>query len=280
MTREIGFNDITQDYITLAEARRRGGLRLILGAYAIPGPWRESCKSLFDVKGIPYTCVRCSNEDAVETDFGANGGHSELIAWTAQSSAPVAVWEDERPRSSWIDQLNLAERLNPEPRLVPADFEQRVRMFGLINELAGENGLAWSKRLMLTDQALANAPEGSPERAFWQTLGGKYGYSPTAAASAKARMIEILHNLDSQLARQAARASRYYLGDALTALDIYSACFYALLEPMPAELCPMATSYRPAYRNADPDIEQAMTPRLAAHRDYIYQQHLVLPVVF
>lgn len=280
MTREIGFDDITQDYITLAEARRRGGLRLILGAYAIPGPWRESCKGLFDVKGIPYTCVRCSNEDAVETDFGANGGHSELIAWTAQSSAPVAVWEDERPRSSWVDQLNLAERLNPEPRLVPADFEQRVRMFGLINELAGENGLAWSKRLMLTDQALANAPEGSPERAFWQTLGGKYGYSPTAAASAKARMIDILHNLDAQLARQAARGSNYYLGDALTALDIYSACFYALLEPMPPELCPMATSYRPAYRNADPDIERAMTPRLAAHRDFIYQQHLVLPVVF
>ena len=280
MTREIGFDDITQDYITLAEARRRGGLRLILGAYAIPGPWRESCKGLFDVKGIPYTCVRCSNEDAVETDFGANGGHSELIAWTAQSSAPVAVWEDERPRSSWVDQLNLAERLKPEPCLVPADFEQRVRMFGLINELAGENGLAWSKRLMLTDQALANAPEGSPERAFWQTLGGKYGYSPTAAASAKARMIDILHNLDAQLARQAARGSRYYLGDALCALDIYSACFYALLEPLPEELCPMATSYRPAYRNADPDIERAMTPRLAAHRDYIYQQHLVLPVVF
>ena len=280
MTREIGFDDITQDYITLAEARRRGGLRLILGAYAIPGPWRESCKGLFDVKGIPYTCVRCSNEDAVETDFGANGGHSELIAWTAQSSAPVAVWEDERPRSSWVDQLNLAERLNPEPRLVPADFEQRVRMFGLINELAGENGLAWSKRLMLTDQALANAPEGSPERAFWRTLGGKYGYSPTAAASAKARMIDILHNLDAQLARQAVRGSRYYLGDALCALDIYSACFYALLEPLPEELCPMATSYRPAYRNADPDIERAMTPRLAAHRDFIYQQHLVLPVVF
>jgi len=280
MARDIGFDDIQLNYVSIARARTMDGLRLVLGAYAVPGPWRESCKSLFDVKGIPYTCVRCSNEGAVETDFGANGGHSELIAWTAQSSAPVAIWNDERPRSSWIDQLNLAERLNPEPRLVPADFDARVRMFGLINELAGENGFAWNKRLMLTGQALTNAPAGSPEHAFWQTLGAKYGYSPQAAASAKARMIEIITRLDAELERQAARGSRYYIGDALTALDIYSACFYALLDPMPEELCPMASNYRPAYRNADPDIERVMTPRLAAHRDFIYQQHLVLPVVF
>ena len=280
MAREIGFDDITLTYVSLAEARRMGGLRLILGAYAIPGPWRESCKGLFDVKGIPYTCVRCSNGGAVETDFGANGAHSELIAWTAQSSAPVAVWEDERPRSSWVDQLNLAERLKPEPRLIPTDFDARVRMFGLINELAGENGLAWSKRLMLTEQALATAAPGSPEHAFWQTLGGKYGYSPEVARHAKARMLDILGHLDAELARQEARGSRYYIGDALTALDIYSACFYALLDPLPEELCPMATSYRPAYRNADPDIERAMTPRIAAHRDHVYRQHLVLPVVF
>lgn len=280
MARDIGFDDIRLNYVSIAQARTMDGLRLVLGAYAVPGPWRESCKSLFDVKGIPYTCVRCSNEGAVETDFGANGGHSELIAWTAQSSAPVAIWNDERPRSSWIDQLNLAERLNPAPRLVPADFEARVRMFGLINELGGENGFAWNKRLMLTGQALSNAPAGSPEHAFWQTLGAKYGYSPQVAANAKTRMIEIIIRLDAELERQKARGSRYYIGDTLTALDIYSACFYALLDPLPEELCPMASSYRPAYRNADPDIERAMTPRLAAHRDFIYQQHLVLPVVF
>ncbi|CAN0410127.1 unnamed protein product, partial [Phaeothamnion confervicola] len=149
MSDEIGFDDIKINYVSIAAARALGGLRLVLGSYAIPGPWRESCKALFDVKGIPYTSVRCSNAGASETSFGADGTHSELIAWTAQSSAPVAVWEDERPRSSWIDQLNLAERLAPEPCLVPPDFEARVRMFGLINEIAGEGGLGWSKRLIL-----------------------------------------------------------------------------------------------------------------------------------
>ncbi len=280
MTTDIGFDDITVDYVSIAAARAMGGLRLVLGAYTIPGPWRESCKCLFDVKGIPYTSVRCSNEGASETGFGADGTHSELIAWTAQSSAPVAIWEDERPRSSWMDQLNLAERLAPEPRLVPQDFEARVRMFGLINEIAGENGLGWSKRLILVGQALNIAEPGSVEYAFWQTLGQKYLYTPAAGLAAKARMIEILIKLDAELAASRARGSRYFIGDSLSALDIYAACFYALLEPLPPDLCPMATAYRPAYRNADPDIESHMTPALGGHRDFIYREHLKLPVVF
>lgn len=280
MSADIGFEDISINYVSIAEARAMGGLRLVLGAYTIPGPWRESCKALFDVKGIPYASVRCSNEGASETSFGAEGSHSELIAWTAQSSAPVAVWEDERPRASWIDQLNLAERLAPEPRLVPEDFEARVRMFGLINEIAGENGLGWSKRLILVEQALLKAAPGSADYAFWQTLGQKYLYTPAAGRAAKARMIEILVKLDAELAASRARGSRYFIGDGLSALDLYAACFYALLEPLPPELCPMATSYRPAYRNADPDIEKHMTPALREHREFIYRQHLVLPIVF
>lgn len=280
MSDEIGFDDIKINYVSIAAARALGGLRLVLGGYAIPGPWRESCKALFDVKGIPYTSVRCSNAGASETSFGADGTHSELIAWTAQSSAPVAVWEDERPRSSWIDQLNLAERLAPEPCLVPPDFEARVRMFGLINEIAGEGGLGWSKRLILVDQALQSAVQGSADYAFWKTLGEKYLYTPAAGQAAKARMIEILSKLDGELAASHARGSRYFVGAQLSALDIYAACFYALLEPLPPELCPMASSYRPAYRNADPDIERYMTPALREHRNFIYREHLVLPVVF
>ena len=93
-------------------------------------------------------------------------------------------------------------------------------------------------------------------------------------------MIEILQQLDLELTQQAARGSHYYIGDGLSAIDIYAACFYALLEPLPAALCPMASSYRPAYRNADPEVELAMTAQLAGHRDFIYRQHLKLPIVF
>ena len=280
MQEEIGFDDIKINYVTIAAARAMDGLRLVLGAYSIPGPWRESCKCLFDVKGIPYTAVRCSNAGATETSFGADGSHSELLAWTAQSSAPVAIWADERPRSSWIDQLNLAERLAPEPRLVPADFDARVRMFGLINEIAGEHGLGWSKRLFLIDQALKSAEPGTADHRFWSVLGEKYLYTAAVGLVAKARIVEILGKLDTELSRSRERGSRYFVGASLSALDIYSACFYALLEPLPPELCPMASSYRPAYRNADPDIEQAMGSALKAHRDFIYHEHLQLPIVF
>ncbi|MCB1746896.1 MAG: hypothetical protein H6977_09475 [Gammaproteobacteria bacterium] len=280
MNDEIGFYDLKVDYVTLAEARRLGGLRLVLGAYTIPGPWRESCKNLFEVKGIPYTPVRCSNADAEEILFGANGGHSELIAWTAQSSAPVAIWEDERPRASWLDQINLAERLAPEPRLVPADFDQRVRMFGLINELAGENGFAWNRRVSLVDGALANTEPGSADHAFWTTLGAKYQFSADAAARAQQRMADVMGNFSALIEAQRARGSQYLIGESLTALDIYAACFYALVDPLPENLCPMATSYRPAYTNSDPVLAAAVSPLLGEHRDYVYRTHLRLPVVF
>ena len=280
MQDEIGFDDIKLNYVTIAAARAMGGLRLVLSAYTIPGPWRESCKCLFDVKGIPYISVRCANAGATETSFGADGSHSELLAWTAQSSAPVAIWADERPRSTWIDQLNLAERLAPEPCLVPLDFDVRVRMFGLINEIAGEHGLGWNKRLFLIDQALKSAAPGSADHTFWSVLAEKYLYTAAMGLAAKARIIEILCKLDAELLRSRERGSRYFVGARLSALDIYSACFYALMEPLPPALCPMASSYRPAYRNADPDIEQAMGSALKDHRDFIYREHLRLPVVF
>jgi glutathione S-transferase len=277
---EITFDDITVKYLSIGEARSRPGLRLVLGAYALPGPWRESCKGLFDVKGIAYDSVRCSNEGASDILFGANGTHSELIDWTAQSGAPVAIWEDQRPRASWIDQLFLAERLQPEPRLIPADYEDRLRMFGLITEIAGDDGLGWNKRQLLVHRNLKTAAPGTPEHDFWTTIGGKYAYTEAAGERAHPRMIEILDHLTQELRAQKARGSSYLIGDRLSAVDIYAACFYALFEPLPPELCPMATSYRGAYCPDDAEVKSAMSPELAAHRLFIYQNHLTLPIVF
>ncbi|MGH8598673.1 MAG: hypothetical protein ACREXT_18635 [Gammaproteobacteria bacterium] len=276
----IGFEDIKLKYLSIAEARSCHGLRLVLGAYTVPGPWREACKGLFDVKGLSYNSVRTADAGASDLDFGMGGTQSELYAWTAQSSAPVAIWNDERPRSSWIDQLNLAERLAPEPSLVPRDTALRVQMFGLINEIAGENGFGWSKRLLLVHEALGTLSPGKAGYDFWKTLADKYLYSPALGEAAKACMIEVLNLLTGQLAVQHSRGSRYLIGNRLSALDIYFSTFYALIEPMPEPLCPMAWSYRPSYENHDPDIARAATSALAAHRDFIYRKHLVLPIVF
>ena len=111
-------------------------------------------------------------------------------------------------------------------------------------------------------------------------MGDKYLYTHERGAAAKAKVIEVLNLLAAQLAAQHQRGRRYLIGTQLSALDIYFSTFYALIEPLPPALCPMASDYRPAYTNQDEDIAAAVTPALAAHRDFIYTEHLVTPIVF
>lgn len=281
MSATIEPGDIKLHYVDIAEARKMSGLRLVLGAYCIPGPWREACKGLFHVKGLSYTPVRTGDAGASDLTLGMGGSQSELIAWTGQASAPVAIWNDERPRSSWLDQLNLAERLEPNPPLIPANVEDRVRMFGMINELASENGVAWLKRLLMVHGPLTSMAPGAEGRNFFEFLGGKYGYQPAIAQAAATRIAAILNLFDAQLAAQKRAGRSYLIGDGLTAVDIYWATFCGLLAPLPPALCPMATSFRNGlYGNDDPQIAAALTPALLAHRDFVYEKHLELPIVF
>jgi glutathione S-transferase len=276
----IELSDVKLKYVSIAEARRMSGLRIVLGAYPIPGPWREACKGVFHVKGLKYVPARTGDEGSSDLALGMGGTQTELIEWTGQASAPVVAWNDERPRSSWIDQLNLAERLAPDPPLIPAEVEDRVRMFGLANELVGENGMVWAKRLLMVDAPLKSLPADDPQRGFWSFLGGKYGYSPAAAERSAQRIERVVAALARQLASQQARGRRYLVGDRLSALDIYWAACCAILHPMPPERCPMADAFRGIYGNTDPRIEKALTRELRAHRDFIYDAHLEIPVVF
>ena len=271
MATEIGRDDYKLTYVSLAEAKTMSGLRLILGAHTIPGPWREACKSIFYVKKIPYTPV---------ASVGQDGSDLELREWTAQTSAPVAMWNDERPRSTWIEQLFLAERLQPTPALIPATIEDRVLMFGYINEIAGENGFAWSKRLTMIHNTVTNPQIDEPTRAFWLKFGTKYGYSAQAAEAAPTRMVEVLRFLGARLEQQQAQGSKFFIGRQLSGLDIYWAAFAALVQPLPPELCPMATAFRTFYTEKNPLVTSALSPLLLEHRDFIYREYLELPIVF
>src|SRR5262245_47165105 len=269
MAAEIGRDDYKLKYATLAEAKTMSGLRLILGAHTIPGPWREACKGIFYVKKIPYTPVASAGQD---------GSDRELREWTAQTSAPVAIWNDERPRSTWIEQLFLAERLQPTPSLIPANMDDRVTMFGIINEICGENGFAWSKRLTMIHGTVTNPKTDEPTRAFWLKFGTKYGYSAEAAETAPTRMAEVLRFLGTRLEQQRAKGSKFFVGNQLSALDIYWAAFAALIRPLPHELCPMPQPYRQFYTNTDPVIQAAAQSILMEHRDFIYHEYLELPI--
>ena len=85
----IGVDATRKHYVTIAEARKMDGLRVVLGEFAIPGPWHEACKSICYVKGLEYTPVRSSNEGASDAMTGMFGTQSELIEWTGWA---VASW--------------------------------------------------------------------------------------------------------------------------------------------------------------------------------------------
>ena len=276
----VELDDLKHDYVSIEQARKMSGLRVVLGAYPIPGPWRESCKGVLHVKGLQYTCVQSSDAGASDLAVGMANTQSELIAWTGQASAPVIAYNDELPRAKWYDQLLLAERLAPDPTLIPTDIEDRVRMFGLANELLGENGMVWKKRHLMVHQPLQSLPPDDEQREFWTFLGTKYGYSPQAADRAGYEIAEILDVFHAQLSKQKAAGRNFLIGDQLSAVDIYWAASCGLLSPMEEARCPMFDGFRGPYGNDHPAIAKSLTGELLAHRDFIYEEYLELPIVF
>ena len=253
-------------YVDVEEAIGMPGLRVVLTP-GVPGPWSEAAKAILHVKKLAHVKVK-------QELLGSN---LPLIRWTAQATAPVAVWNDEPPRSTWIEQLYLFERLAPEPALIPRDIDERMQMFGLANEIFGENGFVWNRRhLMVRD---FSGPDQPPEiRESFRFLGRKYWYGEAAAAAAPARCAEVMGLLADRLRSQRERGSRYCVGQSLTALDLYAACTYALVSPLPQDLCAMTPLFRAVYTTDDAVVRAAAVPILGEHRDFIYRQHLELPV--
>jgi hypothetical protein len=68
------------------------------------------------------------------------------------------------------------------------------------------------------------------------------------------------------------------VGDALTAVDVYSATFTAMFGPLPPECCRMEASMRATFETRDAQTEAALDPILFEHRDMMYAQHLELPL--
>ncbi len=199
-----------------------------------------------------------------------------LKAWAGQRNAPVAIYENERPRSGWAEILLLAERLAPKPPLLPADPADRALVFGLAHEICGESGLGWSRRLQLVHAGLRKAG-GFPERVA-KYLSKKYGYSPEAGVDAGPRVADLLGMLVARLKEQQHSDSRFYVGNSLTAVDVYSATFMAMFDPLPPEQCAMDASTREAFSVRDAHIDAALAPILFEHRDMIYREYLELPL--
>jgi glutathione S-transferase len=239
-------------------------LRLVIVPDA-PSPWSQAAKTIFEIKQIPGLLVRRPRDNAVQ-------------AWTGVGNAPVAVYDDEPPRSGWAEILELAERLRPDISLVPRDPELRARMFGLSHEVLGAGGLMWSARLF----TIAASIESGGERGFAlpvaKYLATRYGYTPDCGAPARARAIEILGVLSRQLQSSLREGHEYYLGSELTALDIYSVAVLNTFAMLPHDQCPAHPGVRRAFEWMGKEVESAMAPELLAHRDRVLARRFQLPM--
>ena len=154
-------------------------------------------------------------------------------------------------------------------------------MFGLAREICGELGFGWCRRLMMLHALLApgaDVPEAARE--VGRRLGARYGYDPDLAKAAPARAAGILRMLAARLRSQEQRGSPFFVGDRLSALDLYWAAFAALVEPLPDALCPMPRPLRAVYTARDPALREAAHGLLLEHRDRIYRDYLKLPLDF
>ena len=122
--------------------------------------------------------------------------------------------------------------------------------------------------------------DSNPALAGTRVLGNDYGWSGAAAERADGRICSILTMLSEQLANQKAAGSAYFIGETLSALDIYWAAFAALVRPLPAELNPMPEFLRAGYGGITPATAEALDDSLIAHRDFVYEKHLKLPLEF
>ena len=249
-------------FVSIGEARAADGLRMAC-LRKIPSPWQEAAKGIFHVKDLhcQYAAQSESDEDNAVAD------------WAGDSSVPVVAYRKEKLRTGWVEILMLAERLEPDPALIPSDARQRALMFGLAHEICGEMGIGWCMRLLMLRAGMDHSDDTSipPEAAVH--LAGKYGFNPTDVANAEDRVATVLGVLDEQLGE-----GEYFLDDRLSALDIYWATTANLLRPLPPEQLPMSGYMRGIYATRNERLLAALTPALKAHQERIYERHLELPV--
>ncbi len=251
------------EFVEFEKARDRDGLRMVV-VPGVPSPWGEAAKGILHVKQIPWVGVRLDQ------------GNDAMADWTGERSGPVAIYENEAPRGGWSQILLLAERLAPSPALLPSDAGQRALAMGLAHEICGEMGLGWCRRNAGVHASL-NGGEGFPAGVA-RYLAGKYQYRESEGAWYGQRCIDIVQSLALRLKTQRDAGSPFYLGDSLSAVDVYSATFVAMFKPLPPEQCPMPDAMRSAFESVDEATAAALDPILFEHRDFVYQKFLELPL--
>jgi len=254
-------------YINFEQAQQQSGLRMIV-VKGLPSPWGEAVKGIFHLKQLEWSATY------------HDPASREMSTWSGSRSAPVAIYNNEAPLSGWLDILLLAERLAPTPALLPTDPEEREAALALCNDICGEMGLGWNRRLDSVHKGLIgkSLEEGGYPQPIAGYLAKKYGYQEDQGSNYNEHTIKLLKQLSEKLKTQQDAGKKYYLGDTISAVDIYSATFMAYFKPLPGTQCPMLQPIRTIFEALDEKTKAALDPILLEHRDLIYSQHLALPL--
>jgi hypothetical protein len=255
-------------YLTVAEARGMPGLRLVLTAH-MPGPWGEAAKFVLQARNIDFVPVE---QRVMETN-------DELFAWTGMRNAPIAMYEDEPPQSTWHEILLLAERIGSGPSLIPDDEVDRALAMGFSTELCGPDGIGWNRRLEMMGRPSTQTPSQTAQYDR-QRMTRSYGVNPETIARAPRRIVQIMQGLAKQLHRQKAAGSDYLVGGRLAACDLHWAAMSLFMKPLAPEKSPMPDFMVANYSYMTPELEAGVDPIIYEHRDRIYDRHIKLPLEY
>lgn len=233
----------------------------------MPAVFSESLKNICFVKGVPL--IRVLHPHMGIDKATGKDRQARLYELTSQTGLPTMFHNQERPRNVWTEQLALAERIGAAgtPSLVPDDMELRAEVFGLCAVVLSEDGMIWNMRNLI------DTP-----------LGRKYGYSEEASAAAPAKIAAVISLIDRRLEIQEQRGSRYLVGDALTAADVYWATMSITILPPPPEIMPLTRQNERGLkyfaRNSKiPAIAEALSKRIEDHQRYILTTYCETPAV-
>ncbi len=255
------------EFVTLEEAAAMTTGTRVTFIPGIPALYAEALKNVCFVKGVPL--IRALHPMMGVDKTTGEDRQARLYELTSQTSIPTMFHDEERPRNVWIEQLGLAERIGAPgtPKLIPDDFEQRAEVMGLCEIILGEDGLVWNMRIM-SDSPLAQ----------------KYGYSEEASAAAPAKVAAALKLIDGRLAAQEQKGSRYLVGDAVSAADVYWATMSMSVLVPPPEIMPLTQQNKGMLKYFSmngqiPIIAEALSKRIEDHQRYILTTYCETPAV-
>ena len=256
----------TLEYVDVATARSASGVRIVVSGL-VPSPWSEATKGLFQIANIPVLAVRRTRDGA------------DITAWTGVDNVPVVFHGAEPPRTNWAAITTLAARLAGPDAVVPDGLAARAETMGLINEIAGEDGIGWNARLAMIDASITSEGKRGFSLPVGQYLARRYGYTPEAAAHSRTRIEHQLHALRDRLRAQQALGHAYLGGPRVSALDVYAATFLTPLSPIAPEDCPLlAAPLRQAFGAAHEALGALVPDELWAHRTRVFRDHLTWPI--